>query len=82
MLFVFVFAAAELPDEPALAVKLEDIIRAVSISHIDVAIGCHCSFCWSVGILILVGANGMRLGQRKDNPSFKVGLHHISGLCF
>ena len=82
MLFVFILAATKFPDEPSPAVKLNDVIGAVSICHIDVSIRSYCSFCGAVCFVILVRADGMGLCQRKNDPSLDVCLHHITGLCF
>ena len=71
-----------MPDVLAFGIVLDDVIGTITIGYVDVAIGCHSSFCGTEGFVIFVHPNGARMPDVEDDSAGKIGFDHLPGLAF
>src|SRR5690606_33063104 len=61
-------------------VKLKDIIRTITIGHIDIPVGPYRGFRWPIGFVLPIDPDGMWVRQWKYQSPVQSSLEHLSGL--
>ena len=78
-LVVGVSLPAELAHELALLVELQNPLRAVSVGHVDVAVGADGGLRWTVRVLLAVDSDGGGLRESHQDPTVQRGLGDLTG---